>query len=191
MIGLAAIISLVTGFFFGIGSVFFFEGLDSGDGSSSGSTSSSVTDISDEKIQAMYDEYVKNKGTRYQMDHNNLSYDECMDYYDCSSWVIHCLAHTGVKKLSNTTAAGIFDFCEKVEVDDRKAGDLIFLQNTYNCDETITHVGIYLGTFSVDGEEAEWIIDTGGNSSGGVKISKYNNGWWNGEKFYSFGRLKE
>ena len=23
-------------------------------------------------------------------------YDECMDYYDCSSWVIHCLAHTGI-----------------------------------------------------------------------------------------------
>ena len=169
------IIGAVTIFFLGIGTVFFLDGLGSDDGSSSGSTSSSVTNISDEQIKAMYDEFEKNKGTQYIMDHSNLSYDKCMDYYDCSSWVIHCLAHSGVKKLPDLTAAGIYTYCEKVEIDDRKAGDLIFLQHTYNCDDTVSHVGIYLGKFSIDGEEAEWIIDTGGNDTGGVKISKYGN----------------
>ena len=34
------------------------------------------------------------------------------------------------------------------------------------------------------------LFDTGSNDTGGVKISKYDNGWWNGEHFYAFGRLK-
>ena len=59
-------------------------------------------DIGDEQIQAIYDEFLKNAGTRYLMDHSNLKYDECMDYYDCSSWVIHVLGHTGIKIILNT-----------------------------------------------------------------------------------------
>lgn len=59
-------------------------------------------DIGDEQIQAIYDEFLKNAGTRYLMDHSNLKYDECMDYYDCSSWVIHVLGHTGIKIIPNT-----------------------------------------------------------------------------------------
>ena len=47
-----------------------------------------------------------------------------------------------------------------------------------------------MGELTINGETAEWVIDTGGNPEG-VKISKYNNGWWNGEHFYGFGRLKE
>ena len=73
--------------------------------------------IGDEQLRAIYDEFLKNVGTRYLMDHSNLKYDECMDYYDCSSWVIHCLAHSGVKKLPDLTAAGIYTYCEKVEID--------------------------------------------------------------------------
>lgn len=59
-------------------------------------------DIGDKQIQAIYDEFLKNAGTRYLMDHSNLKYDECMDYYDCSSWVIHVLGHTGIKIIPNT-----------------------------------------------------------------------------------------
>ena len=55
------IIGAVTIFFLGIGTVFFLDGLGSDDGSSSGSTSSSVTNISDEQIKAMYDEFEKKK----------------------------------------------------------------------------------------------------------------------------------
>lgn len=154
-----------------------------------GSSTSSATGITDENIRAMYNEYEKNKGTPYKMDHSNFSYDTCMSYYDCSSWTIHCLAHAGVKKIPLTDAAGIFTgYCEKVEADNRQPGDLIFLQGTYKAG--ISHVGIYLGKMTVDGEEGEWIIDTGGNPKG-VKISKYDNNWWNGSHFYAFGRLKD
>ena len=46
-----------------------------------------------------------------------------------------------------------------------------------------------MGELTINGQKDEWIIDTGGNPSG-VKITKYKNGWWNGNKFYGFGRLK-
>ena len=152
-----------------------------------------AVNITDEQLQLIYDEFLRNIGKRYVLDHSNLDYDNCMDYYDCSSWTIHCLAHTGIKKIPNTGASGIFkDYCQKVEVDDRQAGDLIFLKNTYGDfpPGEITHVGIYMGELTINGETDEWIIDTGGNPTG-VKIRKYKNGWWNGEHFSTFGRLKE
>ena len=154
--------------------------------------SSMIIEIEDEKLQAIYNEYLKNKGKPYLMDHSNLSYDECMDYYDCSSFVIHCLAHTGIKTIPNTGALGLYDvYCVPVEESNRQAGDLIFLKDTYDTGNpgSISHVGIYMGELTINEETAEWVIDTGGNPEG-VKIRKYNNGWWNGEHFYGFGRLK-
>jgi len=148
--------------------------------------------IGDEQLQAIYDEFLRNAGKRYLMDHSNLKYDECMNYYDCSSWVIHCLAHSGVATIPNTTASGIYkNYCYPTSEGDRQAGDLIFLKDTYDTGTPggISHIGIYMGELTINGETAEWIIDTGGNPSG-VKISKYKNGWWNGSHFYGFGRLK-
>ena len=148
--------------------------------------------IGDEQIKAIYDEFLKNAGKRYLMDHSNLSYDECMNSYDCSSWVIHCLAHTGIARIPNTTASGIYNtYCNPIPESDRKAGDLIFLKDTYDTGIPggISHIGIYMGELTINGQKDEWIIDTGGNPSG-VKITKYKNGWWNGNKFYGFGRLK-
>lgn len=149
-------------------------------------------DIGDEQLQAIYDEFLKNAGKRYLMDHSNLSYNTCMNYYDCSSWVIHCLAHTGIKIIPNTNAEGIYkNHCYPININDRKAGDLIFLKDTYNTGVlgSISHIGIYMGELTINGETAEWVIDTGGNPSG-VRIRKYNNGWWNGNNFYGFARLK-
>lgn len=152
----------------------------------------SYVTIDDEHLQAIYDEFLKNAGKRYLMDHSNLKYDECMSYYDCSSWVIHCLAHTGIKTIPNTGAQGIYKYhCNPVSVNDRQAGDLIFLKDTYDTGEpgSISHIGIYMGELTINGETAEWVIDTGSNPSG-VRIRKYQNGWWNGSHFYGFGRLK-
>ncbi|MBE6147807.1 MAG: hypothetical protein E7168_05735 [Firmicutes bacterium] len=69
---------------------------------------------------------------------------------------------------------------------------MIFLKDTYDTGEpgSISHIGIYMGELTINGETAEWVIDTGGNPSG-VRIRKYNNGWWNGPNFYGFARLKE
>lgn len=148
--------------------------------------------IGDEQLQAIYNEFLNNIGTRYLMDHSNLKYDECMDYYDCSSWVIHCLAHCGIVTIPNTGAQGIYNnHCYPISIDDRKAGDLIFLKDTYDTGEpgSISHIGIYMGELTINGETAEWVIDTGGNPSG-VRIRKYKNGWWNGSNFYGFARLK-
>lgn len=148
--------------------------------------------IGDEQLQAIYNEFLNNIGTRYLMDHSNLKYDKCMDYYDCSSWVIHCLAHCGIVTIPNTGAQGIYNnHCYPISVDDRKAGDLIFLKDTYDTGEpgSISHIGIYMGELTINGETAEWVIDTGGNPSG-VRIRKYKNGWWNGSNFYGFARLK-
>lgn len=152
--------------------------------------------ITDEQIKKIYDEFLQNAGKRYLMDHSNLKYDTCMDYYDCSSWVIHCLAHTGIKQIPNTGAEGIYRYhCSPISVEDRQAGDLIFLRNTYGNFptegiESITHIGIYMGELTINGETAEWVIDTGGNPSG-VRIRKYKDGWWNGSHFYGFARLQQ
>ena len=142
--------------------------------------------IDDEQLNKIYNEFLKNAGKRYLMDHSNLKYDECMDYYDCSSWVIHCLAHTGIKKIPNSGAGGIYrNYCNPIEVKDRRGGDLIFLKDTYDTGEpgSISHIGIYMGELTINGETSEWVIDTGGNPSG-VRIRKYKNGWWNGSNFF-------
>lgn len=154
--------------------------------------SSYMIQIDDPNLQAIYNEFLKNMGKPYLMDHSNLSYDTCMDTYDCSSFVIHCLAHTGVKTIPDTTASGLYsDYCNPIDVNSRQAGDLIFLKDTYDTGTPggISHVGIYMGTLTINGDTGEWVIDTGGNPEG-VKIRKYNNGWWNGSNFYGFGRLK-
>ena len=69
--------------------------------------SSMIIVIEDEKIQAIYNEFLKNMGKPYLMDHSNLSHDTCMEYYDCSSWTIHCLAHAGIKTIPNTRSCWI------------------------------------------------------------------------------------
>ena len=175
-----------------LGSFLNFSSIDDADDVNFDTVSEMMIEIDDENLQAIYNEFLKNMGKTYLMDHSNLSYDTCMDYYDCSSWVIHCLAHTGIKTIPDTTASGLYnEYCNPVDVNSRQAGDLIFLKDTYDTDaeDGISHVGIYMGELTINGETAEWIIDTGGNPEG-VKISKYNNGWWNGENFYGFGRLK-
>ena len=175
-----------------IGNFFNFKTSDEADNINFDEISSYMIQIDDPNLQAIYNEFLKNMGKPYLMDHSNLSYDTCMETYDCSSFVIHCLAHTGIKTIPNTGASGLYsDYCNPVEVNNRQAGDLIFLKDTYDTGTPggISHVGIYMGTLTIKGETAEWIIDTGGNPEG-VKISKYNNGWWNGSNFYGFGRLK-
>lgn len=175
-----------------IGNFFNFKTSDEADNINFDEISSYMIQIDNPNLQAIYNEFLKNMGKPYLMDHSNLSYDTCMDTYDCSSFVIHCLAHTGIKTIPNTGASGLYsDYCNPVEVNNRQAGDLIFLKDTYDTGTPggISHVGIYMGTLTIKGETAEWVIDTGGNPEG-VKISKYNNGWWNGSNFYAFGRLK-
>lgn len=85
-----------------IGSFFNLKTTHEADDINFDEISSMIIEIEDEKLQAIYNEFLKNMGKPYLMDHSNLSYDTCMDTYDCSSFVIHCLAHTGIKTIPNT-----------------------------------------------------------------------------------------
>lgn len=85
-----------------IGSFFNFKTTHEADSVNFDEISSMIIEIEDEKLQAIYNEFLKNMGKPYLMDHSNLSHDTCMEYYDCSSWTIHCLAHAGIKVIPNT-----------------------------------------------------------------------------------------
>ena len=85
-----------------IGSFFNFKTTHEADDVNFDEISSMIIVIEDEKLQAIYNEFLKNMGKPYLMDHSNLSHDTCMEYYDCSSWTIHCLAHAGIKTIPIT-----------------------------------------------------------------------------------------
>ena len=89
-----------------IGSFFNFKTTHEADDINFDEISSMIIVIEDEKLQAIYNEFLKNMGKPYLMDHSNLSHDTCMEYYDCSSWTIHCLAHAGIKVIPNTRSTG-------------------------------------------------------------------------------------
>lgn len=89
-----------------IGNFFNFKTTHEADDINFDEISSMIIVIEDEKLQAIYNEFLKNIGKPYLMDHSNLSHDTCMEYYDCSSWTIHCLAHAGIKTIPNTRSTG-------------------------------------------------------------------------------------
>lgn len=89
-----------------IGNFFNFKTTHEADDINFDNISSMIIVIEDEKLQAIYNEFLKNMGKPYLMDHSNLSHDTCMEYYDCSSWTIHCLAHAGIKTIPNTRSTG-------------------------------------------------------------------------------------
>ncbi|MGW8114534.1 C40 family peptidase [Caproicibacterium sp. NSD3] len=93
------------------------------------------------------------------------------DAFDCSGLI--CWAYG----ISRTTAQGLCNECSRISVSERQPGDLIFFQGTYNCGETVTHVGIYIGSnMMIDAED-------GGVSECSTESS------YNLQHFYCYGRL--
>ena len=66
--------------------------------------------------------------------------------FDCSGFICWIFTKSGVYNLPRTTAQGIYNQCAPVIRQDAKPGDLIFFQGTYNHYETITHIGLYVGS---------------------------------------------
>lgn len=66
--------------------------------------------------------------------------------FDCSgfvSWVInHCGNGWNVGRLG---ATDLMYMCTIISPEEAQPGDLIFFENTYNCDGPASHVGIYVG----------------------------------------------
>lgn len=96
--------------------------------------------------------------------------------FDCSGFVCWVYTTSNVYNLPRTTAQGIYNQCYPVTKDNVKPGDLIFFQDTYNCPDKVTHIGIYVGN--------DTMLHCG-DPIGYESIKDY---WV--EKFYGFGRLK-
>jgi len=64
--------------------------------------------------------------------------------FDCSGFVSWVLTHSGIKQIS-ASAQGLYNNCTPITETELKPGDLVFFQGTYDCPDTISHVGFYVG----------------------------------------------
>lgn len=97
---------------------------------------------------------------------------------DCSSFVCYVYTKAG-KNMPRTTAQGIYDkYCTPISKEDVKAGDLIFFTKTYDCENVISHVGIYCGHGVM--------LEEGGTHA---QYANCNDEYWKGH-FYAYGRVK-
>lgn len=96
--------------------------------------------------------------------------------FDCSGFVCYSLNHSGVYSIGRTTAQGLYDACTPVDRFDAKPGDLVFFTGTYDCDDTVSHVGIYAG----DGK----MLHCGDP----IQYTSIDTSYWQAH-FYAFGRL--
>lgn len=91
----------------------------------------------DEAVQKIVDEAMKYYGWEYTWGGSNPD-----DGFDCSGLVQWCYGTAGIEL--PRTSREQFDWCEKISVDELKAGDLLFYQNESSGGE-IGHVAIYIG----------------------------------------------
>ncbi len=91
----------------------------------------------DEAVQKIVDEAMKYYGWEYTWGGSNPE-----EGFDCSGLVQWCYGTAGIEL--PRTSREQFDWCEKISVDELKAGDLLFYQNESSGGE-IGHVAIYIG----------------------------------------------
>ena len=113
--------------------------------------------MDDDRFAAMYNEAIKHLGKPYVLG------TQGPDTFDCSGFIWWVLNHSGVMVVSRLTAQGYYNLCNPINAADAKPGDLVFFEHTYNCPETISHIGIYLG----DG----MMINAGGQYINGHVVS--------------------
>ena len=94
---------------------------------------------------------------------------------DCSGFVSYVFTQSGIIN-GRYTAQGLCDISSSVSEEDLKPGDLIFFQGTYDCGDTVTHVGIYVG----DGMMA--------HSGKPCQYASFETSYWQ-DHLYGFGRL--
>lgn len=91
----------------------------------------------DEAVQKIVDEAMKYYSWEYTWGGSNPD-----EGFDCSGLVQWCYGTAGIEL--PRTSREQFDWCEKISVDELKAGDLLFYQNESSGGE-IGHVAIYIG----------------------------------------------
>jgi len=150
------------------------SGSDSGQysnsGSGSASNSSSSPSTSSGSFSSLIAEAEKHLGKPYVMGASGP------DTFDCSSFVCWVFTHSGVYNLPRTTAQGIYNQCTPISVSEARPGDIVFFTDTYDCGETVTHVGIYTGS------------NTMIHAGNPVQYTSIDTSYWR-KHFYAFGRL--
>lgn len=96
-----------------------------------------IYNYEDEAVQKIVDEAMKYYGWEYTWGGSNPD-----EGFDCSGLVQWCYGTAGIEL--PRTSREQFDWCEKISVDELKAGDLLFYQNESSGGE-IGHVAIYIG----------------------------------------------
>lgn len=146
------------------------SGQSSNSGSGSASNSSSSPSTSSGSFSSLIAEAEKHLGKPYVMGASGP------DTFDCSSFVCWVFTHSGVYNLPRTTAQGIYNQCTPVSVSEARPGDIVFFTDTYDCGETVTHVGIYTGS------------NTMIHAGNPVQYTSIDTSYWR-KHFYAFGRL--
>lgn len=96
--------------------------------------------------------------------------------FDCSGFVCYALNQSGVFSISRTTAQGLYDVCTPIDRLSALPGDLVFFTGTYDCPDTVSHVGIYAGNGRM--------LHCGDP----IQYTSIDTSYWQSH-FYSFGRL--
>ncbi len=96
--------------------------------------------------------------------------------FDCSGFVCWVYTHSGVHYLPRTTAQSLYNQCTPVSRSEVKPGDLVFFTKTYQTNNPVTHVGIYVG-------ENQML-----HCGDPIGYAKLSSSYWT-KHFYGFGRL--
>ena len=126
---------------------------------------------SNNSVQALFTEAEKYLGYPYVFGGSSPETS-----FDCSGFVCYALNHSGVYSIGRTTAQGLYDACTPVDRLSAKPGDLVFFTGTYDCADTVSHVGIYAG----DGK----MLHCGDP----IQYTSIDTSYWQAH-FYAFGRL--
>jgi murein DD-endopeptidase MepM/ murein hydrolase activator NlpD len=101
--------------------------------------------------------------------------------FDCSGYVSWVLTQSGVRNTGRLTAQGLFNISNPVTLADARPGDLVFFHSTYSTPNTVTHVGIYVGT---DAGGRPRMIHCGNP----IGYAYLDTAYWQNH-FYAFGRI--
>ena len=96
--------------------------------------------LTPEQFAILYAEARSHLGTPYVFGANGPH------AFDCSSFVCWVFTHSGIYHLPRTTAQGIFNQSIPIPKGALMPGDIVFFHSTFSSPNTVTHVGIYLGS---------------------------------------------
>lgn len=136
------------------------QGVSTGDG------------LSTEQFNALMQEALKYQGWPYKFGGSDPTIG-----FDCSGLVQWTYKTIGITL--PRTAQGQYEQCTIIPNEQAKPGDLVFLTGTYDCDDYITHVAIYLG-------DNMKVYQSGGS---GIGYVDYSTSYYQ-EHWVGIGRIK-